>query len=164
MTRNLGSSVLRIWGLVTRGSCGAQCAERQLLLCRLCNNEAVNKRTVAGLLGATRLSFGMALLFSPAPTLRFFWSDEEASQQIASEIARALGIREVVLGVGILGALMRKNSPKPWLLASAAVDSADVALTLMNYFSYLRRARLATFVAGPATIPLDLYLAFTLEK
>jgi hypothetical protein len=124
----------------------------------------MSKRTVAGLLGAARLSFGMALLFSPAPTLRFFWLDEEASRPIASEIARALGIREVVLGLGILGALMRKTSPRPWLLASAAVDSADVTLTLMNSFSFLRRARLVTFVAGPVTIPLDLYLAFNLEE
>jgi hypothetical protein len=124
----------------------------------------VSKRTVAGVLGAARLSFGMALLFSPAPTLRFFWPEEEASRQIASEIARALGIREVVLGLGILGALLSKSSPRPWLLASAAVDSADVTLTLTNSFSFLRRARLVTFVAGPVTIPLDLYLAFTLEK
>jgi len=113
-------------------------------------------------LGAARFSFGMALLLSPAPTLRFFWPDEEGSRQIASELARALGIREVVLGIGILGSLLSKSSPKPWLLASAAVDSADVTLT--NSFSFLRRARLVTFVAAPLTIPLDLYLAFTLEK
>ena len=119
---------------------------------------------MVGVLGAVRLSFGMALLFFPAPTLRFFWPDEEASRQIASELARALGIREVVLGFGILGSLLSKTSLKPWLLASAAVDSADVTLTLTNYFSFLRGARLVTFVAGPVTIPLDLYLAFTLEK
>jgi hypothetical protein len=119
---------------------------------------------VVGLLGAGRLSFGMALLFFPAPTLRFFWPDEEASRPIASEIARALGIREVVLVLGMLGALMSKSSPKPWLLASAAVDSADVTLTLTNSFSLLPRARLVTFVAGPLTIPLDLYLAFTIEE
>jgi hypothetical protein len=124
----------------------------------------VSKWTVVGLLGAARLSFGMALLFSPAPTLRFLWPDEEASQASASEIARALGIREAVLGLGILGALMRKSSPKPWLLASAAVDSADMALTLMNYFSFRRGARLATFVAGPVTILLDLYLAYSLQE
>ena len=119
---------------------------------------------MAGVLGATRFSFGMALLFSPSPTLRFFWPDEEGSRHIASELARALGIREVVLGLGILGSLLSKSSPKPWLLASAAVDSADVTLTLTNSFSFLRRARLVTFVAAPLTIPLDLYLAFTLVK
>lgn len=120
---------------------------------------------MVGLLGAARFSFGMALLISPAPTLRFLWPEnEEPSPQITSEIARALGIREAVLGLGILGALMRKSSPKAWLLASAAVDSADVSLTLMNQFSFGRGARLATFVAGPVTIPLDLYLAFNLEE
>ena len=121
-------------------------------------------QTVAGVLGAARFSFGMALLFSPASTLRFFWPDEEGSRQTASELARALGIREVVLGLGILGSLLSKSSPKPWLLASAAVDSADVTLTLTKSFSFLRRARLVTFVAAPLTIPLDLYLAFTLKK
>jgi hypothetical protein len=97
----------------------------------------VSKRTVAGLLGAARLSFGMALLFSPAPTLRFFWLDDEAPRQIASEIARALGIREVALGLEILGAVMKQTSPKPWLLAGAAADTADVTLTLTNSFSFL---------------------------
>jgi hypothetical protein len=124
----------------------------------------MSKWTVVGLLGAARLSFGMALLFSPASTLRFLWPEEEGSRPSASEIARALGIREAVLGLGILGALMKKSSPKPWLLASAAVDSADVSLTLMNRFSFRRGARLATFVAGPVTIPLDLYLAYSLEE
>ena len=124
----------------------------------------MSKRTVVGFLGAARLSFGMALLLSPASTLRFLWPEEEASRPITSEIARALGIRETVLGLGILGALMGKGSPKPWLVASAAVDGADVALTLMNRFSFRHGARLATFVAGPATISLDLYLAFTLEE
>jgi hypothetical protein len=124
----------------------------------------MSKRAVVGLLGAARLSFGMALLFAPASTLRFLWPEEEAYRPITSEIARALGIREAVLGIGILGALMRKSSPRPWLLASAAVDSADVTLTLMNQFSFGRGARLATFVAGPVTIPLDLYLAYSLEE
>ena len=45
-------------------------------------------QTVAGVLGAARFSFGMALLFSPASTLRFFWPDEEGSRQTASELAR----------------------------------------------------------------------------
>jgi hypothetical protein len=124
----------------------------------------MNKRIVAGMLGAGRLSFGMALLFSPASTLRFFWSDDEATQRIASEIARALGIREVVLGLGIMGALMRNDSPGPWLLASALVDTADVTLTLTKSFSFLRRGRLMMAVAGPLTIPLEIYLAFDLDK
>jgi hypothetical protein len=119
---------------------------------------------VAGLLGAGRLSFGVALLFSPSSTLRFFWSDDDATQRIASEIGRALGIREVVLGVGIIDALRRNDSLKPWLLASAAVDTVDVTLTLTKSFSFLRRGRLATAVAGPLTIPLEIYLAFDLDK
>ncbi len=119
---------------------------------------------VAGLLGAGRLSFGMALLISPAPTLRLLWPDDEASQRIASEMGRALGLREVALGLGILRAVIRDVSPKSWLLASAAVDTADVTLTLTNSFSLLRRGRLVIYVAGPLTIPLEYYLAYNLDK
>jgi hypothetical protein len=124
----------------------------------------VSKRMVAGLLGAGRLSFGMALLISPAPTLRLLWPDDEASQRIASEMGRALGLREVALGLGILRAVIRDVSPKSWLLASAAVDTADVTLTLTNSFSLLRRGRLVIYVAGPLTIPLEYYLAYHLDK
>jgi hypothetical protein len=124
----------------------------------------MNKRIVASLLGAGRLSFGMALLFSPATTLWFFWSEDDATQRIASEIGRALGIREVVLGLGIMGALMRNGSLKPWLLAGAAVDTADVTMTLTRSFSFLRRGRLVMAVAGPLTIPLEIYLAFNSEE
>ena len=110
------------------------------------------------------MSFGMALLFSPASTLRFFWSDDDATQRIASELGRALGIREVVLGLGIMGSVMRNDSLTSWLLASAAVDTADVTLTLTRSFSFLRRGQLVMAVAGPLTIPLEIYLAFNSDE
>lgn len=124
----------------------------------------VNKRAIAGLLGAGRLTFGIALLVSPASTLRFIYPEDDASRPISSELGRGLGIREVALGLGILGVLVRGGSPKSWLLASAAVDTADVTLTLTDSFSFSRRGRLITYVAGPLTVPLEYYLAFNLEE
>lgn len=117
-----------------------------------------------GLLGAGRLAFGIALLVSPASTLRSIYPDDDASRRISSELGRALGIREMALGLGILAAIMRGDSPKSWLLAGAAVDTADVTLTLTNSFSFSRRGRLVTYLAGPLTVPLEYYLAFNFDE
>jgi hypothetical protein len=119
---------------------------------------------MAGLLGAARLVFGLALMVFPAPTLRFFYPRDDASRGVSLELGRALGIREVALGLGILGAVMRDESPRSWLLASAAVDTADVSLTLTKSLSFSRRGRLVIYAAVPLTIPLEYYLAFNLDE
>jgi len=119
---------------------------------------------MAGLLGVARLAFGLALLVLPAPTLRFFYPRDDASRRVSLELGRALGLREVMLGLGILGAVLRSGSPRSWLLASAAVDTADVALTFTNSLSFSRRGRLVTYAAVPVTIPLEYYLAFNLDE
>jgi hypothetical protein len=137
---------------------------QKLLPWHLCNNMEVSKWRMAGLLGAARLAFGLALLIFPAPTLRFFYPRDDASRQVSLELGRALGLREVMLGLGILGAVLKDDSPKSWLLASAAADTADVSLTLTNSFSFSRRGRLVTYAAVPLTIPLEYYLAFKLDK
>jgi len=119
---------------------------------------------MAGLLGAARLAFGLALLVFPAPTLRFFYPGDDASRRVSLELGRALGLREVALGLGILGAVMRGKSPQSWLLASAAVDTADVSLTLTKSLAFSRRGRLLIYAAVPLTIPLEYYLAFKLDE
>jgi hypothetical protein len=59
---------------------------------------------------------------------------------------------------------VRDDSPKSWLLESAAVDTADVTLTSTNSSSFSRRGRLVIYSAVPLTIPLEYYLTFSLDE
>ena len=124
----------------------------------------VNKRAATGLVGAGRLMFGAAFLLAPSPTLRLWWPDDEASQPVASGLARGFGAREIGLGLGILGTTVRGGSPWGWLLAAIVADAADVVLTLTNSYSFGRRARLINLVSGALFIPLELYLAFNPDE
>jgi hypothetical protein len=94
---------------------------------------------------------------SSVPTLRFWWPDNEASQPIATGLARGFGAREVGLGLGILSALVRNDSLRGWILVAAS-DAADVVLTLTNSYSFGPRARLINLASGALFIPLELYL------
>ncbi|MGE5636142.1 MAG: hypothetical protein ACM3UV_04265, partial [Nocardioidaceae bacterium] len=54
-----------------------------------------------------------------------------ASRTGAQLLARALGAREVVLGLGALGALRRGGGARPWLAGAALCDATDLSLTLL---------------------------------
>ena len=110
------------------------------------------------------MMFGAAFLLAPSPTLRLWWPGDEASQPVASGLARGFGAREIGLGLGILGTTVRGGSPWGWLLAAIVADAADVVLTLTNSYSFGRRARLINLVSGALFIPLELYLAFNPDE
>jgi len=67
------------------------------------------------------------------------------------------------LGLGILAAVLRRESSRGWLLAAAGADAADVVLTLTHAYPLGRRTRLLTFAGGAMYVMLQLYLAFDQE-
>jgi hypothetical protein len=123
----------------------------------------VFKKWTKALVGGGRFVFGVGFLLAPSPILRIWWPHDGASGPIATGLARGLGARDAVLGLGILAAVLRRESSRGWLLAAAGADAADVVLTLTHAYPFGRRARLLTFAGGALYMMLQLYLAFDQE-
>jgi hypothetical protein len=67
------------------------------------------------------------------------------------------------LGLGILAAVLRRESSRGWLLAAAGADAADLVLTLTHAYPFARRTRLLTLAGIFLYVMLELYLAFDQE-
>ena len=102
-----------------------------------------------GFSGRRTVRVWRVFLLAPSPILRIWWPDEAASGPIALGLARGLGARDAALGLGILAAVLRRESSRGWLLAAAGADAGDLVLTLTNAWPFGRRTRLVT-LAGIA--------------
>jgi len=82
--------------------------------------------TIARAAAAGRAAIGVALLAAPGPAARRWLGD--VSERPEAQVAIAgLGARDLALGLGTLWALGgRKRAPRPWLIASAIADAADL--------------------------------------
>jgi hypothetical protein len=124
----------------------------------------VFKQTARALVRGGRFVFGAGFLLVPSPMLRIWWAHGGASGPIAPGLARGLGARDAALGLGILAAVLRRESSRGWLLAAAGADTADLVLTLTNAYPFGRRTRLLTLAGIALYVMLQLYLAFDQEE
>ena len=107
---------------------------------------------------------GASFLLAPYPILRIWWPEAPSSGPIAPGLARGLGARDAALGLGILAAVLRRESSRGWLLAAAGADAADLVLTLTNAWPFGRRTRLLTLAGIALFVMVELYLAFDQEN
>lgn len=89
----------------------------------------MSPRDVARILAAGRIAIGAGLLAAPRPTVAT-WIGRDAAGGAVAPLGRALGAREVVLGVIALHALDRPQVGSRWLRTLAACDAVDLAATL----------------------------------
>lgn len=88
------------------------------------------------------------------------WSGAAAALPGGQLAARSIGIREVALAGGLLGAGPALERRRPWLLAASVADAVDVVATAWS----LRRLRsgwgsLATLVLGSLACAVQLRAA-----
>lgn len=88
----------------------------------------------AKLVGSLRLGIGAALLLAPG-TAGKIWVGPGADDRGAQVFARALGARDVALGLKTLSELGQKREMKHWLRLGAAADVADAAATAVAWRS-----------------------------
>ena len=103
--------------------------------------------TIARAAAGARTAIGIALLAAPGPVGKRWLGD--VSEQPGAQVAIAgLGARDLALGLGTLWALgARKRRPRPWLVAGAGADAADLVSTLRS-----REGLNAAAVVGTAAI------------
>jgi len=89
-------------------------------------------RTLATALAVNRVAFGMSFLGAPARAGRL-WIGRSAARRPESRVfARALGARDIALGLGALRALREGDdaAARAWLAGHALSDGADLVATL----------------------------------
>jgi len=93
----------------------------------------VDHRALARITAAGRVAIGAALLTVPGTVTRS-WTGPAAEHPGARLLGRAVGARDLTLGLGVLGALDR-GDPRAadWIRASAAADVGDAVATVLAY-------------------------------
>jgi hypothetical protein len=87
-------------------------------------------RSLATLISVGRAVFGVAFIAEPKLMDRA-WIGKQARLPGAQVLARAVGARDLVIGLGGLQAVARDDgSAQPWLAAAAICDAVDFGATL----------------------------------
>ncbi len=113
----------------------------------------IDHRHLARLLATGRVGVGLLLLVRPRSARS--WMGDVVDDSGARVAVRALGIRDLVIGAGVLRALDRGESLRPWLGYSAAADLTDSVATL-GAMRRLPRSALGALAiaAGSAAVSL----------
>lgn len=98
-------------------------------------------RTLAALISLARLVLGAAFIARPK-VLEGAWIARQARLPGAQVLARAVGARDLTLGLGGLQAVARNDgSVRPWLAAAAVCDAVDFGATYAAGRRIPRRGR-----------------------
>ena len=107
----------------------------------------VAARRLALALAAGRVGLGGAALFVPRVVAQP-WIGERGSDPLVAVLARALGGRDLALGLGVLTAWRRGQPLRGWVEAGAFADLVDMTVTLAAFSRLPSRGRLLVLVAA----------------
>jgi len=94
-----------------------------------------------------RIALGVVAVAAPTLPTRP-WVGTDAGRASTKTLARALGARDVALGLGTLLAQRHRSPVRGWLEASALADAGDVIATLADWGSRPRLGRLGVIAAA----------------
>ena len=110
-------------------------------------------RILAALISLGRFAFGVAFISKPTVMDRA-WIGKQARLPGAQLLTRAVGSRDLVLGLGGLQALTRNDgSARPWLAAAGICDAVDFGATWAAGKRIPRQARSGVLaIAGASAL------------
>ena len=113
----------------------------------------MDHRSIARITAAGRVTIGAALLAAPALVTRG-WAGPEAAGAGGRLLGRAVGARDLTLGLGVIGALNRGDAQAAdWIRASAVADAGDALATALAFRHLPRRGRVGVLLlAGAAAV------------
>lgn len=104
-------------------------------------------RGLALLVGGARAALGLVALTLPGLVARP-WIGESSRGPRAAVLGRALGGRDLALGVGALLAHDEPAQLRRWAAAGALADAGDVAATLVSFRALPPRGRIAVLASA----------------
>jgi len=115
-----------------------------------CHTPAMDYRQLMRFLAAGRVVIGVAMVLLPSRVARV-WAGPDAGAGAVTQITRALGVRDLVLGAGTLRALESGEPARTWVSAGAVSDAVDAAAAgLAGRHTGGRRATFTVVVASGA--------------
>jgi hypothetical protein len=90
----------------------------------------MNPRALATQQAAGRAVVGAALALAPGLAARGWVGRRSASDPGTQVVTTAMGARDLAIAAGVAGALRAGRGARPWLLAGALADAADLVATL----------------------------------
>ena len=101
----------------------------------------MDHRSVARITAAGRVAIGAALLVAPQAVTRG-WTGATGALPGAKLLGRGLGVRDLMLGLGVINALDRGDPrAQDWVRASAVADVGDAVATVLAYRHLPKRSR-----------------------
>jgi hypothetical protein len=110
-----------------------------------------------------RIAVGAAFLVAPSLAGRL-WVGGEAASAGARVLGRAFGVRDLVLGLGVVIALDRGAPVRGWLEASALADAGDFTAGLLDADALPPRLRPGVLALGAGSAALAGWLARELDS
>jgi hypothetical protein len=108
--------------------------------------------------GLSRVAFGIVAATVPEK-IGETWVGEDANRASNKTVFRAMGFRDIALGIGATEAALRDQAG-PWLAVSLFADIGDVAATLISINRIERKGVITTSVlAGSAAVAAGVLLA-----
>jgi hypothetical protein len=118
----------------------------------------VDARTVGLALALGRAGIGAALLAVPG-RIGTSWVGPSGAQSSAQVLARAVGARDLALGLGAAAALRNGGGARGWLLAGVVADAGDLAGTVAARGAVPRNALLGVGALAGWSALLGAWLA-----
>ena len=110
-----------------------------------------------------RIAVGAALALVPGLAGRF-WVGAEAQRPATKVLARALGVREMAIGLGVVIALDRGAPVRGWIEAGALADVGDLGATLLAGRAIEDRTRRAVALSAAASALAGAALSRALDE
>jgi len=113
--------------------------------------------------GMTRVLFGVVASSVPEK-IGSTWIGEDASRESSKVVFRALGLRDIALGAGMVEASVRDEAA-PWLAVAMLSDLGDFTATIIARNKIDPRAvAITAFLTGSATLTAAGLLALNLAS
>jgi len=118
----------------------------------------MNARQIATVHAGGRVAVGAALTLAPSAAAAG-WIGEDAGRPAVS----AVGVRDGLMGLGVLSTLHDADAAKSWLAACLVADTVDLGATLIARDNLPKQGVVAVAVVAAASAALGAWLLSALD-
>ncbi|MGH9042739.1 MAG: hypothetical protein ACRDZ3_21200 [Acidimicrobiia bacterium] len=109
-------------------------------------------RQLAAAVAWARVGLGLTAMVTPAVPLRPWVGREVAWRPRAKLLGRALGARDVALGVGVILALRHEAPVRGWVEGGGMADAGDLFATLLAFPTLPKFGRWAVLASSAGAV------------